>query len=67
MKTFEEIFGKNINYLSNHRANFSKISGQLPLPYLCEIQTESFKWLKEKGIDEVLQDFFPITNSDKTM
>ena len=67
MKTFEEIFNKKINYLSNNRANFSKISGQLPLPYLCEIQTESFKWLKEKGIDEVLSDFFPISNADKSM
>ncbi len=67
MKTFEEIFGRKMNYLSNHRANFSKISGQLPLPYLCEIQTESFQWLKKEGIREVLNDFFPITNADKSM
>jgi DNA-directed RNA polymerase subunit beta len=68
MKTFEEIFNrKDINYTYNGRADFSKISGQLPLPYLCEIQTESFRWLLTDGIDEVLKDFFPIHNSDNTM
>ena len=68
MKTFEEIFaGKKIRYLENNRADFSKISGQLPLPYLCEIQTASFQWLLDEGIEEVLKDFFPIKNSDETM
>jgi DNA-directed RNA polymerase subunit beta len=67
MKTFEEIFGHPINYSYNDRADFSKISGQLPLPYLCEIQTESFQWLTTTGIDEVLKDFFPIKSSDETM
>lgn len=32
---------KNWKYLPNNRVNFSKISGSLPLPYLCEIQTDS--------------------------
>ncbi len=68
MKTFEEIFNRNdIHYLENNRADFSKISGQLPLPYLCEIQTDSFSWLINTGINEVLEDFFPITNTDGTM
>jgi len=68
MKTFEEIFPEEkINYTYNKRADFSKISGQLALPYLCEIQTESFHWLITDGIDEVLKDFFPIYNNDKTM
>ncbi|MCI2068822.1 MAG: DNA-directed RNA polymerase subunit beta [Bacilli bacterium] len=68
MKTFEEIFNRtDIDYSYNHRANFSKISGQLSLPYLCEIQTESFQWLMKTGIDEVLKDFFPIRNNDQTM
>ncbi len=68
MKTFEEIFpNEKIKYTYNNRADFSKISGQLPLPYLCEIQTESFHWLITDGIDEVLKDFFPIHNTDNTM
>ncbi len=65
MKTFEEIFNRNdIKYLENNRADFSKISGQIPLPNLCEIQTASFKWLINEGIEEVLKDFFPIKNGN---
>ena len=51
---------KNWKYLPNNRVNFSKISGSLPLPYLCEIQTDSFKWFCTTGVDEVFRDFFPI-------
>ena len=43
-------------YLHNGRIDFSKISGSLPLPDLVEIQTKSFKWLLEEGIDEVFKD-----------
>ena len=48
--------------LNNDRINFSKISGKLELPYLVEIQTESYKNFLEKGINEVLLDVFPIEN-----
>jgi DNA-directed RNA polymerase subunit beta len=51
---------KEIKYLHNGRIDFSKISGTLPLPNLVEIQTKSFAWLKEKGIDEVFRDIYPI-------
>ncbi|MCH3909739.1 MAG: DNA-directed RNA polymerase subunit beta [Bacilli bacterium] len=47
---------------ANGRINFSKISGNTPLPYLVEIQTDSFNWFKEKGLDEVLKEVFPIAN-----
>lgn len=30
------------------RRDYSKVSGQLELPYLVEIQTDSFKWFTEK-------------------
>jgi len=46
----------------NSRINFNKISGSLGLPYLVEIQTDSYKWFKDKGIDEVLKETFPIEN-----
>ena len=58
---------KNWKYLPNNRVNFSKISGSLPLPYLCEIQTDSFKWFCTTGVDEVFRDFFPIYNFDKSL
>lgn len=51
----------------NGRIIFSKISGQLGLPYLVEIQTDSFAWFIEKGIDEVFSEMFPITNGNNTL
>ncbi len=53
--------------LNNNRIDYSKISGTLPLPNLVEIQTESFRWFIEKGIDEVLHDVFPISNYSETL
>ena len=53
---------KKYKYLHNGRIDFSKISGTLPIPYLVEIQTKSFQWLKEKGIDEVFKDVYPIAD-----
>ena len=51
----------------NGRLDFSKISGRLDLPYLVEIQTESYKWFLEKGLDEVLRECFPIANYSNTL
>lgn len=57
---------KNLNteykYLHNGRIDFSKISGTLPLPNLVEIQTKSFEWLLQEGIDEVFRDVYPIAD-----
>ena len=58
---------KDYPLMNNDRINFSKISGKLPLPYLCEIQTESFKSFLDYGIKEVFQDVFPIENYAKNM
>ena len=44
------------------RRDYSKVSGQLELPYLVEIQTDSFKWFTEKGIKEVFDEIYPIQN-----
>ena len=51
----------------NDRIDFSKISGDTALPYLVEIQTDSFKWFIEKGLDEVLKEVFPIANYANTV
>ncbi|MFA5235256.1 MAG: DNA-directed RNA polymerase subunit beta [Bacilli bacterium] len=53
---------KEFKLLGNSRRDYSKISGTLPLPNLVEVQTESYKWLIEAGLDEALKDVFPITN-----
>ena len=47
---------KNYKRLNNDRIDFSKVSGTMPLPYLVEIQTESFKWFLDKGLKEVFED-----------
>ena len=52
--------------LPNGRLNFSKISGAAPLPYLVEIQTDSYKWFLEKGIDEVFREIFPVQTLGNT-
>jgi DNA-directed RNA polymerase subunit beta len=53
---------RNYKDMDNKRVNFSKVSGSLPLPNLVEVQTESYQWLLEKGLDEALKDVFPIEN-----
>ena len=52
----EQKLGKNV------RMSFSKTKNVLELPNLVEIQTKSFKWFLEKGLDEVLRDVSPITD-----
>ena len=52
----EQKLGKNV------RMSFSKTKNVLELPNLVEIQTKSFKWFLEKGLDEVLRDVSPISD-----
>ena len=52
----EQRLGKNV------RMSFSKTKNTIDLPNLVEIQTQSFKWLLEKGLDEVLHEVSPITD-----
>ena len=44
------------------RRDYSKVSGELELPDLVEIQTASFDWLASEGIKEVFEDVYPISN-----
>jgi DNA-directed RNA polymerase subunit beta len=44
------------------RRDYSKVSGELPIPYLVEIQTSSFNWFINEGLSEVFNDIYPITN-----
>ncbi len=52
----------DLKRLNNDRVDYSKISGELPLPNLVEIQTKSYEEFKEKGLDEVFKESFPIEN-----
>lgn len=44
------------------RRDYSKVSGNLELPNLVEIQTNSYSWFIKEGIREVLNEIFPIEN-----
>ena len=58
---------RNYKDMDNARVNYSKISGTLPLPNLVEVQTLSYQWLLEQGLDEALRDIFPIDNYAETL
>jgi DNA-directed RNA polymerase subunit beta len=58
---------RNYKEMDNNRVNYSKISGTLPLPNLVEVQTQSYQWLLEQGLDEALRDIFPIDNYAETL
>ncbi|MGM9947196.1 MAG: DNA-directed RNA polymerase subunit beta [Floccifex sp.] len=49
------------------RRNYSKVSGNLELPNLVEIQTNSFKWFTKQGIKEVFEEIYPIENYGKNI
>lgn len=59
----EALVGK-YRRLNHDRIDFSKVSGALALPNLCEIQLNSFQWFLDKGVDEILTDFFPVSSID---
>ena len=44
------------------RRDYSKVSGNLELPNLVEVQTDSFRWFTKEGIKEVFDDIYPIQN-----
>ena len=58
---------EQLKKLNNDRYDYSKISGKLPLPNLVEIQTKSYEEFKEKGLDEVFRESFPIVNYTNTL
>ena len=53
----------DLKKINNDRLDYSHFSGDLPLPDLVEIQTKSYKEFREKGLDEVFKECFPIVSS----
>ena len=51
-----------VKYGNTDRMCFSKIKDTLDIPYLIELQKDSYKVFLEQGIGEVLQDFSPIVD-----
>ena len=46
------------------RRDYTKLSGNLDLPDLISIQRDTYKWFIDKGIQEVFNEIFPITDND---
>ena len=59
--------GENYPVGVNGRLDFSKISGRLSLPNLVEVQTDSYSWFLQTGIDSVLKEIFPIPNYSNSL
>ena len=51
-----------VEYGKTKRQSFSKIEEVLPIPYLLEAQTKSYKEFVTTGIQEVLDEFSPVTD-----
>ncbi|MCI1943549.1 MAG: DNA-directed RNA polymerase subunit beta [Lactobacillus sp.] len=57
------LLGHVVNYGRRRtRRSFSKIKEILPLPNLTNVQTESYKWFLNEGINEVFDDIMPISD-----
>ncbi|WP_368486351.1 DNA-directed RNA polymerase subunit beta [Spiroplasma sp. DGKH1] len=46
------------------RIDYTKVSGNLDLPNLIEIQTETYDWFKKQGISQVFEEVFPIVGHE---
>ncbi len=53
--------------LYRNRRSFAKIPDVMDVPNLIAIQTDSFKWFKEEGLQQAFQDIAPIENNTKDM
>jgi len=49
-------------YGTTERRDFSKIKNVLPIPYLIEVQKDSYSGFLGEGIDEVFKDYSPIVD-----
>ncbi len=53
----------NVKYgKKRERRNYSRVKSNVELPNLIEVQTKSFDWFVDEGLDELLRDISPIEN-----
>lgn len=48
------------------RIDLSKTFSNVPLPNLCDVQLDSFKWFETVGVEEVFKDIFPVQSNKDT-
>ncbi len=51
----------------NTRMSFGKISEPIEIPNLLEVQLNSYRWFREKGLKEVFEDISAITDYNETL
>ena len=64
MANSKKINVKKVKYGKQERYKFGKIEEVLDIPYLVEVQRDSFNNFLTKGIRDVLRDFSPISDTD---
>ncbi|MFP4286489.1 MAG: DNA-directed RNA polymerase subunit beta [Candidatus Izemoplasmataceae bacterium] len=47
---------------SRERRNYSRVKSNIELPNLIQVQTDSFQWFVERGLEELFKDISPIEN-----
>jgi len=47
---------------TRERRNYSKVKSNVDLPDLIRVQTDSFEWFTQKGLEELFRDISPIQN-----
>ena len=62
--SLKDINVKKVKYGKTERYKFGSIDEVLDIPYLVEVQKDSFNNFLTKGIRDVLRDFSPITDTD---
>ena len=55
---------KKVKFGNTERYKFGKIDEVMEIPYLVEVQKDSYQNFITKGIRDVLRDFSPITDTD---
>ena len=49
------------------RRDYSRVSGDLQLPNLTEIQTDAYEWFKSEGLREVFDEIYPIQSNNENV
>ncbi len=62
MSIYDKI--ETVKYGTTERHKFGKIKEVKEIPYLVEVQKDSYQSFITKGIRDVLRDFSPITDTD---
>ncbi len=62
----EKLDLNNYKKTENGRYDLSKTFSNVPLPNLCDVQLDSFKWFENVGVNEVFRDIFPVASNKDT-